>query len=642
MRHTRAGARRASELATSGADASVRARLHDPDEGQAPVDLRLGVGALIAWLTTLAVLPGPPRSAFLAAGIGAVAGGGGLAVTRWPGRRRSAIGRSLPPRLRAGAATLALAGFSVLLVCAPLAARLSRAAGSPAHGLAAAGAERTVQLRVAQDPRPLAGSGPGGQVRVIVPAELTGVGAGRGVAMSGRVLVFGAAADWAGTLPGTVVRVDVRFAPATGDGLLVALLDARVKPVAVAPAPWWQRWAGSVRRSLQRACQGLPDQVRGLLPGLVDGDTSGLDPVLADQFKVAGLTHLVAVSGTNCAILIGAVLLLLRRLNAGPWFCGPAAAIVVAAFVIVARPSPSVLRAAVMAGIAIAALMAGRPRSGIPVLAAAVLILLVHDPSLAADAGFAMSVLATGALLLVAPRWANALRKPGDSAVAGRCGGGRDCRASGHRARRRRADRPDQSGRDTGERPGRTSRRTDHDPRVRRGRDRAVLAGRRCGAGPVGRVALPLVGRGRRILRHRQTAPACPGRPVFAGALLLVGASGSVLVLLRWRRVRRVFAVALVTAALVQVPVRHAASGWPVAGTVLVACDVGQGDGLVLPLPDRQAIVVDTGPDPVGMDRCLRDMDVTAIPLLVLTHMHADHVGGLAGALRGRAIECEW
>ena len=67
-------------------------------------------------------------------------------------------------------------------------------------------------------------------------------------------------------------------------------------------------------------------------------------------------------------------------------------------------------------------------------------------------------------------------------------------------------------------------------------------------------------------------------------------------------------------------------------------CDVGQGDATVLAAGDGTAVVVDAGPDPRLVDRCLRDLGVTRIPLLLLTHFHADHVAGLPGVLHGRAV----
>jgi competence protein ComEC len=91
----------------------------------------------------------------------------------------------------------------------------------------------------------------------------------------------------------------------------------------------------------------------------------------------------------------------------------------------------------------------------------------------------------------------------------------------------------------------------------------------------------------------------------------------------------------LVAAVLVRVPT----PGWPPSGWLMVACDVGQGDGLVLATGQpHAAVVVDAGPDPRLMDRCLDDLGVSRVPLVVLTHFHADHVDGLAGVFAGRSV----
>jgi competence protein ComEC len=71
---------------------------------------------------------------------------------------------------------------------------------------------------------------------------------------------------------------------------------------------------------------------------------------------------------------------------------------------------------------------------------------------------------------------------------------------------------------------------------------------------------------------------------------------------------------------------------------VMVACDVGQGDALVLNAGDGSAVVVDTGPDPGAVDRCLDGLGVTAVPLVVLSHLHADHAAGLPGVTLGRPV----
>lgn len=65
---------------------------------------------------------------------------------------------------------------------------------------------------------------------------------------------------------------------------------------------------------------------------------------------------------------------------------------------------------------------------------------------------------------------------------------------------------------------------------------------------------------------------------------------------------------------------------------------MGQGDATVLAAGDGTGVVVDAGPDPALVDRCLSALGVDRIPLVVLTHFHADHVAGLPGVLRGRSV----
>jgi competence protein ComEC len=125
----------------------------------------------------------------------------------------------------------------------------------------------------------------------------------------------------------------------------------------------------------------------------------------------------------------------------------------------------------------------------------------------------------------------------------------------------------------------------------------------------------------------------------LSGGLLLAALTVGAAVLLRRRRLRALAAAVLLGAALVLVPTRFVTPGWPAAGWAMVMCDVGQGDALVLATGrPGEALLVDTGTEVGAVDGCLGRLGVRALSLVVLTHMHADHIGGLAAALAGRSV----
>src|SRR5690606_9097251 len=119
------------------------------------------------------------------------------------------------------------------------------------------------------------------------------------------------------------------------------------------------------------------------------------------------------VSGYHLSLVAGVVLAVAGVLRAGPRTRVAAGAAAVAGIVVVAGPQPSVLRAAVMSGMMLLALAAGRPRAVMPARATAVLVLGLADPDLAAQAGFALSVAACAGLVLLAFRWAEPLEHRG-------------------------------------------------------------------------------------------------------------------------------------------------------------------------------------------------------------------------------------
>jgi competence protein ComEC len=144
-----------------------------------------------------------------------------------------------------------------------------------------------------------------------------------------------------------------------------------------------------------------------MLPALVLGDTSTLTAQTVEEFRTSGLTHLTAVSGANVTIVCGAVLMSAALF--GPRLAVALAGLALVAFVIVVQPSASVLRAAVMGAITLLAVVSHRRRQAIPVLSASVIVLMIAAPELAVDVGFALSVAATAALVVIAPVWSRRL-----------------------------------------------------------------------------------------------------------------------------------------------------------------------------------------------------------------------------------------
>ena len=290
-----------------------------------------------------------------------------------------------------------------------------------------------------------------------------------------------------------------------------------------------------------------------------------------------------------------------------------------------------------MGGLALAVLATGRSRSAVPALAAAVIALLVFDPGLASDAGFALSVLATAGLLLIAPGWAAALRRRG---VPAGC-----AEALAVPAAAQVACAPViaaiSASVSLAAVPANLLAAPAVAPATMLGVGATLLA-------PVSSVAAQYAAwlgswpaRWLIWLAHvgaRVPAGSLPWPGGAVGGLLLAGVLLVAVVLVRRRVVRRVTLVVMVAAMVGAVPVRMVWPGWPPAGWLLVACDVGQGDSIVLPAGHGAAVVVDTGPTPGSVDTCLRGLGVDRIALLVLTHFHADHVGGVSGVLRGRSI----
>ena len=164
------------------------------------------------------------------------------------------------------------------------------------------------------------------------------------------------------------------------------------------PEPGFGRWLEGLRRSADAALQhAIPEPEAGLAAGILIGLRDRVDRDLAADFTTAGASHVVAISGWNIAIvattlgaLAGGIGRRRRSVLTG---------VAIALYVLFVGPSPSVLRAGAMAGIALAARELGRPSRAAAAMGLAVAILLVLNPSSVDDPGFRLSVLATAGLM---------------------------------------------------------------------------------------------------------------------------------------------------------------------------------------------------------------------------------------------------
>ncbi len=571
--------------------------------------------------------------AWLGSGAGTLGGGGRVAVVVGAIAVATAVAWLARHRGRAAVAATAAGLLLVALSAGAVAAlRAERVGHNPVADLADEGAAVTVVGTVASDPRTVTG---GFADQTIWRLDVQGVtGRGHTVALAAPVLVIGDTE--ASRVPlGATVRLSGRLLPADSGDLAALLRSGGDAEVVEAPSLWW-RGAAAVRQALRDSVAHRPADQRALVPALVDGDDAGVDEALQADFRATGLTHLLAVSGTNLTLVVGFLLALARWCGVrGRWLL-VVAVVGIVGFVLIARTEPSVLRAAVMGTIGLVALGADGRHRALRGLGTAVLVLVLVEPGLAVSAGFALSVLATGGILLLAPAWRDALARwlPRwlSEAIAVPAAAQLACTPL------------------VAAISGQVSLvavvanlvvAPVVGPATVLGLAGGLLTlvwaplGRLCGTAASWCVAW-LVS----VAEHGAALPTA-SVPWGTGpaAVVVLTALTAVVALLGPRLLRRpITAVGVAVVLVVAVLVRPPAFGWPPEGWVLVACDVGQGDALVLHAGPGTAVVVDAGPEPRAVDRCLDRLGIEDVPLLVLTHFHADHVAGIAGVFSGRTV----
>lgn len=173
--------------------------------------------------------------------------------------------------------------------------------------------------------------------------------------------------------------------------------------------PPLSRLANRMRRTIEDGAQVLGDR-RGLFGGFVLGDDRGQDQHTVERFRDAGLSHLLVVSGQNVAFALLLAAPLVARGTHGSRLAWTA--VILVFFGTLVRWEPSVLRAVVMAGLAVFARTMARPADRFQLLAAAVTVILLVDPLLVGSVSFLLSVSASAGIALIGPWLGERLRGP--------------------------------------------------------------------------------------------------------------------------------------------------------------------------------------------------------------------------------------
>ena len=396
-----------------------------------------------------------------------------------------------------------------------------------------------------------------------------------------------------------------------------------------------------IRRSFTSNLSGITPDSSALVAGLTIGDDSQLSTQALENLKVVSLTHLSAVSGTNCAIVLAGAALLLNLLPIRRSIRLSLSFGVIFAYLGLVGPEPSVLRASVMVGAVLVGFLLGRRVPPIEALSLAVVLLLVYQPSLSFDFGFALSALATLGLLVLAPKLVELLEKKMPLWLAVMI---------------------------------------------------SVSLAAQIACLPVLLLlqpTIPVYSIFANVIAEPLVAPitvigliACllsPLLPAVSSGLCLVASIPAAFILFVAEKFANapsasvdwvegslgiVLAIVLVMGLWLFLtsskPVLKKLGGSLSAlilfsfftqsssiafqkgdfykgDYTIVNCDVGQGDALVI-RSQGEVAVIDVGQENPAIDACLTGLGINKIDLLVLTHNHLDHVGGTLGAIAGREV----
>ena len=440
---------------------------------------------------------------------------------------------------------------------------------------------------------------------------------------------------------GVTVKLEAKLEPAGRNSRDSFLAKPSSDIEVIADPTSSQGFLNELRADYVASIAGVTPDSKTLVAGLAIGEITELSEELEEKMRIVSLTHLVAVSGSNCAIVVGMVYLIAVGLRFGRTGRTVISLTALFLYVLLIGPDPSVLRAGVMAASVILMIALGRRTWALNSLALATLVLLIADPWLAVEFGFGLSVLATAGILLLAPamaeRLANRMPMPLALGLSVTMSAQLFCLPLLMQLQ-----------------PGLATY--------------SVIANLL--AGPM---VAPVTVLGMIALLVTPIAPWLAGWVSFLASLgtwviemiaiifadlpvayfpWLTGLPATILSTLlilavgAWLRagpipLRQLGVGAVVVIAVTTISIPAASEilprSWPIKQWQVVACDVGQGDALVIQSRGRTALI-DVGADEDLVDQCLSDLSIRHIDLLVLTHFDFDHVGGLAGAIKGRPV----
>jgi competence protein ComEC len=391
----------------------------------------------------------------------------------------------------------------------------------------------------------------------------------------------------------------------------------------------------AIRARAERALgRGLPPPQAALLRGMALGEDEALGETTRDEFRTAGLSHLVAASGQNVMLLVALVfgVAAIAGVGLGARLVGVLA--LIALYVPLAGAGPSIQRAGIMGAAGVVATLAGRPAARWHALLLAAAVTLILNPRAIEEPGWQLSFAAVAAIMLLGRRVAGALRRRGlPPAVA-------EATALTVAAT-------------LGTAPlialefGRTSL-VSLPANLLAAPAVAPVMWLGMGAAALGQVsaaaAAPLTALAAYPLGYltwlAHVAAGLPAAEVAAPPAVVAAVCAALAAVAASRRARRLAPAMLVAAlvAAVAVPVvgSRAAIG-PPAGWRVTFLDVGQGDATLLQ-QRTNTVLVDAGPADGDIVERLRRAGVRRLDVLVVTHAQADHDGGAAAVLAAMPV----